>query len=434
MHNQSPMLQDPHNPVNLHPLDQQELQLTGSLVNLPLLVNPAVLEKLRSLPPLVHTIETSDRKLHDGAERPDPHDPDFDPDRDSDQSGLTSDEFQERQDYSYRGYLLRPRMDSYRRALEIYAAVDGSFGGKFSSRLTSCRKYAWFVQSSITNKLRVMSSRCKLRWCPICRDVSRMIVTSAVEDWLRIQKYPKMISLTLLHSDDPLERQITRIYDAFRKLRRRAYFQNRITGGVWFFQLTFNKHTEQWHPHIHCLVAGKFLPQSQLKSLWHKITGDSYVVDIRPVKDLQGCANEVARYATTPADLTAVDLDRATEVYYATKGRRICGSWGTARKLALRPTPLEDTGEWTKVADFFFINVKKEYDPAIRSFWRCFKTGRPWQGPQLQKLTEVYREELLAWRSTNATVLTAQQLDHLIRKGREHNWQGFYGPLDHSED
>lgn len=406
-------------PVKLHPIDQHILKLTGELPNLPLLVNPAVLDRLRDPPLSVHTIETSCRNQTRPVESPNGHLSSSDlPDPDT------------RQDLSYRGYLLKPRIESYTRALEIYAHIDGGFGGKFSSRLQACRKYAWFVQSSVTHKLRVQSSRCKLRWCPICRDVSRMIVTKAVEEWLVIQKYPKMITLTLCHSDDPLDVQIKRIYDCFQKLRRRAYFQRLITGGVWFFQLKFNTATQQWHPHIHCLVAGKFLPQARLKSLWHKITGDSYVVDIRPVKDVEACSTEVARYATSPADITAVSLERSLEIFYATKHRRICGSWGSARKLTLRPTALEDTGEWTKVADFFFINTKKDYDPTVLTFWKCFKRGLPYDGPQLQKLTDVYAEELLAYDSTCQEQISISQFMRLIVKGREHNWTGFYGPMD----
>ncbi|MCK4960683.1 MAG: protein rep, partial [Planctomycetes bacterium] len=422
MHNQSPDLAPLPNPVQLHPLDQEELELTGSLVNLPLLVNPAVLDRLRGPPPSVHTIETKGRKSTGAVERtcrrntmtelPDPED---------------------RQDFTYRGYLLRPRMESYRRAREVYAAVDGSFGGKFSSRLGACRKFAWFVQSSITNKLRVQSSRCKLRWCPICRDVSRMIVTTAVEEWLVLQKFPKMITLTLEHSDDSLERQVKRIYDSFRKLRRRAYFQRLITGGVWFFQLKFNQTTEQWHPHIHCLVAGAFLPHKRLRSLWHEITGDSFIVDIRPVKDLDGCSNEVARYATSPADIAAVNLDRALEIFYATKGRRICGSWGSAKSITLKPTPLEDTSEWTKVADFFFINVKKEFDPAVRTFWKCFKQGKPYEGPQLQKLTDVYREELYCFESSGKEIIDNRSFIRMVTQGRDHDWKGFYDPASREE-
>lgn len=411
------------NPVELHPIDQETLELTGELPALPLLVNPELLAKLRDPPCHLDTIETSGADPTRRVESPDLGT--SDPPRSQNP---------DRQDYSYRGFLLKPRIESYRRALEIYAAVDGSFGGKFSSRLQQCRKFAWFVQSSVTNKLRVMSSRCKLRWCPICRDVSRMIVTSAVTDWLKLQKYPKMITLTLQHNDDPLAVQIKHLYTSFQKLRRRAYFQRLVTGGVWFFQLKYNADSEQWHPHIHCLVAGKFLPHTRLKNLWFTITGDSHVVDIRPVKDLEGCSREVARYATSPADITAVTFERALEIYYATKHRRICGSWGSAKSLVLKPTPLENTGEWTKVADFYFINVKKEHDPAVASFWKCFLCGTPYEGPQLQQLTEVFAEELLASDASHHETLTSRQFQRLIMKGRATNWKDFYPPSAQTED
>ncbi|KKM85975.1 hypothetical protein LCGC14_1283650 [marine sediment metagenome] len=456
MHNQ-PLNQAPlPNPVELHPIDQEVLNLCGSLPALPLLVNPEILDRLREAPSSVHTIETTGRNQTRHEQSPEARSsapvsrsltPNLDAARDAEYDrshfppapdphrmedlGASP---EDRQDYTFRGYLLKPRIESYKRALQIYAEVDGSFGGKFSSRLQACRKFAWFVQSSVTNKLRVMSSRCKLRWCPICRDVSRMIVTSAVEGWLRKQKYPKMITLTLLHSDDPLQLQIKRIYDCFRKLRRRAYFQRLVTGGVWFFQLKYNAGTEQWHPHVHCLVAGKFLPHARLKALWHKITGDSHVVDIRPVKDHEACSNEVARYATSPADITAVSLERSIEIFYATRHRRICGSWGSAKSLALRPTPLEDTNEWSKVADFFFINVQKDYDPKAKQFWKCFKTGTPYEGPPLQRLTDVYREELLAFDSTCQEQIDIRTFIRLIVKGRQNDWKGFYGPLDRVAD
>ena len=383
MYNHATMQDHTGHYTQLTPIDQHVLETTGDLPGLPLLVNPALLDRLRRPPPSVHTLETTGRNSRFAV--------------DQGVSGASNDSpghFPPREDYTYRGYLLKPRMDHYVRACEIYADVDGSFGGKFSSRLQQCRKFAWFVRHTVTKKLRVRSSRCKLRWCPICRDVQRSIVTRAVDEWLRVQKYPKMITLTMLHTDDPLELQINKIYNCFRKLRRRAYFQRLITGGVWFFQLTFNQQTEQWHPHIHCLVAGKFLPHAKLKELWHKITGDSHVVDIRPVKDLDNASVEVARYATSPADLTAVSFEEAKNVHYATKHRRICGSWGTAKKVTLKPTVREDGDDWEKVADFYYINVQKEYDDDAKAFWKCYQRGTPYDGPQVQPLSLVYKEEL----------------------------------------
>lgn len=401
MHNQTPdklvdygdpmiLLGPAKNPVDLHPFDQERLELQGELPDLPLLVNPAILANLRKAPSSVHTIETSDRNSPSTVERTDAGNSQF--------SHVVDDK---RQDYTYRGYLLRPRMDAYIRALEIYSAADGSFGGKFSSRLQSCRKNAWFVKNVHTNHLRVASSRCKLRWCPICRDVSRMIVTAAVDEWLKEQQYPKMLTLTLQHSDDPLILQIKKLYKCFRKLRTRAYFKRNVPGGVWFFQLKINSKTGQWHPHIHCLISGQFLSHSKLKGLWHKITDDSFIVDIRPVKDLDAASTEVARYATSPADLTKMSLESALDVYFATKDQRICGTWGTARGMVLRPTVQDDSDDWIKVADFYFVNVQKEFSDVAQNFWKCYKQDRAYTGPLVQDERDVFVEELAFIRETD---------------------------------
>jgi len=403
----------------LHPIDQHVLEQTGALPGLDLLINPKIMKRLRAAPPSVHTIETKSRDHLEGAEM-----------RNHGESGGIDDDSERREDYTYRGFLLRPRMAAYTRAVEIYSAVDGNFGGKFSSRLQNCRRHAFFFQHNVTKKLRVVSSRCKLRWCPICRDVSRMITTNAVDEWLQVQQYPKMITLTLKHSDDPLQMQIDRLYKSFKKLKTRAYFQRLITGGVWFFQLKLNLKTEQWHPHIHCLVAGKFLPHARLKLLWHKITGDSNIVDIRPVKDLENASTEVARYATSPADITRMSLEQAIDVFYATKNRRICGSWGSAKSVTLKPTPQDDRDDWIKVADFYFVNVQKEYNPTALEFWKCYKRDRPYDGPRVQAEMDVFKEELDILLSLRDQPETYQQWHMRLEEGRKRPWSKFFKELD----
>lgn len=371
------------NPVELHPIDQERLQLQGKLPDLPLLVHPQLLADLAKPPSSLDNIETTCRNLPLDVERPDegislpdpdPHDP--------------------RQDYTYRGYLLRPRMDAYVRAMEIYSHVDASYTGKLSTRLRNCRTNAWFVQHKKTREIKVASSRCKLRWCPICRDVSRHIVTIAVEKWLRSAAYPKMLTFTLKHSDDPLQLQIKTLYKSFQKVRRRSIMANAATGGIWFFQLKFNHTTEQWHPHIHCLVAGGYIPHKRLKEIWHAITGDSFIVDIRPVQDIDSASSEVARYATSPCDMSAINRESAIDVYHATKHQRICGSWGNARGTTLAPQPQPDKDDWQHVADFYYVSIHRNHIQHLKEFWNCYKTGKPYTGPPPQDERDLFKDEL----------------------------------------
>jgi len=54
--------------------------------------------------------------------------------------------------------------------------------------------------------------------------------------------------------------------------------------------------------HCHLLVYGDFYPKSQLRQAWYQITGDSYIVDIREVKDPQGGLAEIGKYIYKPPE------------------------------------------------------------------------------------------------------------------------------------
>jgi len=402
--------------IELNYLDEEILELTGTLPDIPLFLSRATQARFAALPTLVHTLETT--AIHPSRPVPKPALQGQEPKIEADSKRL---------DYTYRGYLLRPKIDAYRRARELYALVDGSPGGKFSSRLQDCRSQAWFVRHKETHEVRVSSSRCKLRWCPICRDVSRMIVTTAVEEWLKEAKFPKMLTFTLEHCDDPLQLQIKRLYKSFRKIRGRKFFKDAVTGGVWFFQLKFNHQTGQWHPHIHCLVAGGWIPQGEISRHWRAITGDSFVIDIRPIKDVDSAATEVARYATSPADLSKLSLDLAADVYYATKSQRICGTWGNAKGMILKPTTQDDRQDWDRISDFYTCNVEKNYKPAAKHLWHCYKAGKPYDGDPLQPdkilnkdIYDDYMTQIPIWDRDGPT---SSAFFKQVRPGYDH---GFY--------
>ncbi|GAI50004.1 unnamed protein product, partial [marine sediment metagenome] len=131
------------------------------------------------------------------------------------------------------------------------------------------------------------------------------------------------------HSDDQLYVQIDKLYKSFRELRRRTDFKKAVTGGVWFFQIKKSKTDGCWHPHIHAVVTGDFFPRRRLSRIWCEITCGSLVTEIRAIKDPAGAANEVARYATSPGDISSMSPDDGLEMADAMHGRRICGTWGT---------------------------------------------------------------------------------------------------------
>ena len=285
---------------------------------------------------------------------------------------------------------------AHRRLLSVYRYITAAGGSNLEKQYSRCRTDAWVVQHEDTLELRIASRKCNQRWCPMCQKTKRWIITSSVREWANRQKHLKFLTFTLKSSADSVEDQVARIYKSFIKLRRTAFFRNKVRGGVWFFQVTVNKSTGLWHPHVHVLVDADYIPKRLLKNAWHKITLDSHIIDIRKVSNPEKAAEYVARYATVPADLLQCTVAQGSALIIGLKGRRMCGCFGSARGLALRPTSQDEPYSWRKVVSYFAMKVGAKFDPFIEMIERCIATGKSFDGEiwGLYETPEIPKESL----------------------------------------
>lgn len=241
----------------------------------------------------------------------------------------------------------------------------------------SCRTYAYFVRHKESGEVRVQASACRLRWCPLCIRTKRFVIAQEVAGWLKTIKKPKFLTFTLRHNDDPLRDRVRDIYRFYRNIRRTKWFKKNVRGGVWFFQITKNQETNQWHPHIHCLVDSNFLPKEKLSELWELITGDSKIVDIRAVKDRGKTAEYVARYATAPCRLSDFSIDDSIEIVQTLHGKRLCGTWGSGRQMSFRIKQPEDWEDWERIANWWTVWENKANPHWCNIVKLAFLHGRP---------------------------------------------------------
>lgn len=276
------------------------------------------------------------------------------------------------------GVLLRHSCEpQFAAALRIYSLLDGGPEHGRARRLRECRQNAWFCRHIDTGEVRVASSACSLRWCPVCGNARRNYVTHSVAEWLGNADHPKLLTLTLKHTHAPLDHQVTHLYDFFRELRRRKEFKKAVTGGVWFFQIKKSRNDGMWHPHIHALITGRYLAQRKLRNMWIQITYGSEVVDIRSIHNPQKVANDAARYATSPGDLTHLPPDDGMELVDSLHGRRICGTWGIGRGVSLRPKPTSEPGKWKSLGNWSTVLGMYETSADARAIVLSWKTGIP---------------------------------------------------------
>ena len=109
-------------------------------------------------------------------------------------------------------------------------------------------------------------------------------------------KHPRAIILTVRSNDRPLRDQIASLRRWFRKMRSRAFWKDRVQGGAYTLEVTMNERTGLWHPHLHIIYGGTYMPFRLLQKNWHDVTGGSEVVWVQDVKDAPGAARELAKY------------------------------------------------------------------------------------------------------------------------------------------
>jgi hypothetical protein len=184
-------------------------------------------------------------------------------------------------------------------------------------------------------------NHCHDRLCQPCQVARRAALVEAILHAMAGSDHNvRFLTFTTKHNHSPLADQLDRLYLAFKTLRRRPLWKSTVVGGAFFLEVKVGR-DGLYHPHLHVLAAGVFIDQQALKRDWYAVTGDSYVVDIRPVPDPLKRASYVTKYATKPADSSIIrDPAKLDEFIVAIKGRRLYQPFGSWR--ALLPSDDED--------------------------------------------------------------------------------------------
>lgn len=171
--------------------------------------------------------------------------------------------------------------------------------------------------------------RCRDRLCPLCARLRSRQVAERVAAACKQADDLRFITLTMRSSDEPLRVQLDRLYDCLRRFRRTDEWKQYVVGGVACVEVTWNAKRSQWHPHLHIIADGKFWPKPSLSRAWHAITGDSFIVDIKPVRSRKEAAAYVAKYASKPPQLGSWPDDVVQDYAAAFHRRRMILTFGS---------------------------------------------------------------------------------------------------------
>jgi plasmid rolling circle replication initiator protein Rep len=209
---------------------------------------------------------------------------------------------------------------------------------------------------------------CRARLCPMCQwrrslkmhGQVQAVVSKLIADRAAAGRAPyeySLLTLTVLNCDAAqLSETLDQLQAGWQRLMRRKAVKDAVQGYVRAVEITYNRQTGQYHPHIHALLcvnhsyfnSRKYIPQCKWVDLWHDCARLDYYpqVDIRKAKgDAKGIA-EVTKYATKPSDyIMPSDVDQMSAVLdtlmtSCTK-RRFAG-WGGVMADAHSALQLDD--------------------------------------------------------------------------------------------
>ena len=252
------------------------------------------------------------------------------------------------------------------RALEMQEYCNVQQDVKMSNKLANCANYLVFRHYFRIDEVRLHAAQfCKKHLlCPMCaiRRGAKMLNAYLQKYHLVIAERsilaPYLVTLTVKNGSDLVER-MHHLRSSMRKMtqQRRDALKGQVfvefaksAGG--FHSVEVTNRGNGWHPHVHMIWLCSEKPnQSLLSKEWESITGDSYIVDVRPLHDPVEGFLEVCKYALKFSDLSLADNYHAFEVM---SKMRLIDSHGVLRGVDIPDSLLDEILQSEPYLELFY--------------------------------------------------------------------------------
>jgi Replication protein len=236
-----------------------------------------------------------------------------------------------------------------KRVMECLASAGNSTFAL--DRFAQCGSNCIIEMTKNGEKIRLTACYCHSRHCEPCMRAKGNKMAANLRR--RLGEEPcgnyRFITLTIKHTRKPLTEQIRHLYTSFKKMRSHVEWKESQWGGAAMLEVKYDEKSGQWHPHLHIISEGNFLHKRDLTRMWKAATGDSFIADIRAMKDSKEVAHYVTKYISKGTSPCVWDIESvAQEWIIASKGVRTMATYGTWRGFKL--LEVTDTGdEWKPV-------------------------------------------------------------------------------------
>ena len=255
-----------------------------------------------------------------------------------------------------------PKKGSSQKLSEVYRRLG--YGGR-SARVAECGSFLEFHVGADRARLH-MANFCRDRLCPMCnwrRSLKIFGQVSRIMDVIQDSGYQFLfLTLTVKNcSAEHLPDTVQVIFDGWRNLYRCKAFRDVVQGTFRSLEVTRNKKTGEFHPHIHVILAVRsdyfsrnYVTQKEWGEMWRSACHLDYnpVIDVRKVKALpdgevdgyldgsrsiQAAVAEASKYAVKDSDFlrgTESECNSYVSAFLESLSRRrLCDFTGCFRSV-----------------------------------------------------------------------------------------------------
>jgi len=207
-----------------------------------------------------------------------------------------------------------------------------------AATMATCGDAVSFYVDPADGSVRQYLHRCKARCCGFCAGARTNKTAAQLQELIEAMTRPRTIILTVKSSPTPLREQLAFLRKTLARLRRSKLWKANVHGGAYVIEITRNAETALWHPHVHIIYEGNFLPFKQLRAEWHRITGHSEIVWIAEVAGAKSMAAELSKYLGKPARLDTWPNFALLEYIRAIRGARLLQTFGKCHGRTVEDT------------------------------------------------------------------------------------------------
>lgn len=280
------------------------------------------------------------------------------------------------------GLVLLKRQRKARAVYDLYHSLRALGDHERAGKLLNCGRWLWLEWLPACGGYRFRVIYCDDVLCPRCANRRSVPLQRKVLQHIRRgqnKNLPKpdqreywFLTITVKNTFDFSREFLNKMRDHFAELRASDVWKSEVTGGMYSLEATYSA-VYGWHPHYHVLIERRAfdaegrrnkLPMDwieRLKRKWLEITGDSHVLNLKPVhgKDSRGrytkrvnmrAVCELVKYATKSADFAATP-DLVREFCAAFRNTRRVQSFGSFLGVEQEAKDAEAAAEKKLTAD-----------------------------------------------------------------------------------